>query len=267
MGDVPCFVVAAVTPEQLEPARHVRARELKIRRRRNLVGAMAGLAVVGAVALVLARAQNVGPVDSGAVASPVAASALDLGVRPPDRVIARAGLVELHLPVDRARVAQTLMRPIDDPNAVALDVASGWKHVTAPRAGRAGPETAGMDIAAPPGTIVYSPVNGTIVSVTDYVVAGRTAGYEVDISPETQSDVVVRVRHITGIPLERLAGEVCGAAGFDAPNVGEFVTAGVSCIGQVRDASDLSEVARPEIAKYVAGPGNHVHMEVVRVGS
>lgn len=259
--------MAAVTPEQLEPARRGRARELKIRRRRSLVGALAGLAVVGAVALVLARAQHVGQVDPGAVASPVAASALDLGVRPPDRVIARAGLVELHLPVDRSRVAQTLLRPIDDPEAVALDAASGWKHVTAPRDGRAGPETAGMDIAAPPGTIVYSPVNGTILSVSDYVVAGKHAGYEVDISPETQSDVIVRVRHVEGIPLDRLAGPVCGDAGFDRPNVGEFVTAGVTCIGQVRDASDLSDVARPEIAKYVAGPGNHVHMEVVRVGS
>ena len=228
---------------------------------------MAGLAVVGAVALVLARAQHVGAGDPGAVASPVAASALDLGARPPDRVIARAGLVELHLPVARARVAQTLFRSIDDPDAVALDPASGWKHVTAPRDGRAGPTTAAVDIAAPPGTIVYSPVNGTIASVEDYVVAGMRAGYEVDISPETQSDLLVRVRHITGIPLERLAGEVCGVAGLEKPNVGEFVTAGVTCIGQVRDASGLADVARPEIAKYVAGAGNHVHMEVVRVGS
>lgn len=257
-----------MTPEQLEPARHIRARELKIRRRRNLLGALAGLLVVAAVAVVLARTQHVGGVDSGAVASPVAASALDLGVRPPDRVIARAGLVELHLPVDRSHIAQTLFRPIDDTDAVALDPASGWKHVTAPRDGRAGPETAGLDIAAPPETIVYSPVNGTIASVVDYVVAGRKAGYEVDISPEAQSDVVVRVRHITGIPLSRNAGEVCGgAAGFDRPNVGEFVTAGVTCIGQVRDASDLADIARPEVAKYVSGPGNHVHMEVVRVSS
>ncbi len=259
--------MAAVTPEQLEPAAGVRARELKIRRRRNLLGAMAGLAVVGGVALVLARAQRGGEVDPGAVASPVAASALDLGVRPPDRVIARAGLVELHLPVDRARVAQTLFRPIDDPDAVALDPASGWKHATAPRDGRAGPDTAAVDLAAPPGTIVYAPVNGTIASVAPYIVAGKRAGYEVDISPEAQSDVVVRVRHIEGIPLDRLAGPVCGAAGLDKPNVGEFVTAGVTCIGQVRDATPLVDVARPEIAKYVSGSGNHVHMEVVRVGS
>ena len=246
----------------------MRARELKIRRRRNLLGALAGLVVVAAVAAVLARAQHVGGVDSGAVASPVAASALDLGVRPPDRIIARAGLVELHLPVDRTHVAQTLFRPIDNADGVALDPASGWKHVTAPRDGRAGPGTAGLDIAAPPETIVYSPVTGTIASVVDYVVAGRTAGYEVDISPQAQSDVVVRVRHITGIPLSRNAGAVCdGAAGFDRPNVGDPVTAGFTCIGEVRDDSDLAGFARPEVAKYVSGPGNHVHMEVVRVRS
>lgn len=259
--------MAAVTPEQLDSARDPRVRESQIRRRRALVGAGLALAVIAIVAVALAVVRGQSTVDAGAVASPVAASALDLGARPPDRVIARAGLVELHLPVDRQRVALTLFRSVDNPDAVALRPDSTWKHTTAGRNGRAGPETAGLDIAAPPGTIVYSPVNGTIVSVSDYVVAGVLAGYQVDISPESQSDVLVRVRHIEGIPVDRRAGEVCnGEVGFDRPSVGTFVTAGVTCIGQIRDASDLLEVARPEVAKYVSGNGNHVHMEVLRVG-
>ncbi len=263
---IPCPIVAAVTPERLEPTRGLRARQTRIRRRRSIVGAVAALCIASAAAVVWSTARQTGEVDSGAVASPVTASALDLGIRPPDRVIARAGVVELHLPIDRQRIAFTLFRAVDNIDAVALTPDGTWKHSIAPRDGRAGPETAGLDIAAPADAIVYSPVDGTITSVVPYMVAGVEAGYQVDITPDVQSDVIVRVRHITGIPVDRRAGPVCDVGGLAKPNVGEPVTAGITCIGQVRDATDLLQVARPEIAKYVSGSGNHVHMEVLRVG-
>lgn len=227
---------------------------------------MTALCIVSVAAVVLSTSRETGGVDAGAVASPVTASALDLGVRPPDRVIATAGLVDVHLPIDRQRIAFTLFRSVDDPDAVALKPDATWKHSIAPRDGRVGPETAGLDIAAPAGAIVYAPVDGTITSVVPYVVAGVNAGYQIDITPDTQSDVIVRVRHIEGIPEDRRAGPVCKVGSLDQPDVGTFVTAGITCIGQVRDATDLVDVARPEIAKYVSGSGNHVHMEVLRVG-
>ena len=261
--------MAAVTPEQLESTRELRVRrESQIRRRRSLVGATLALATVGLVAGVLAQVRRTAAADEAAVASPVVASALDLGTRPPDRVIARVGAVEVHLPIDRQRVALTLFRSVDDADAVGFTPDGTWKHTVATGGGKAGPSTAGLDIAAPPEAIVYAPVNGTITGVTDYVVKGKQAGYQVDISPENRSDIVVRVRHIEEIPTARNATPVCdGSAWFERPRVGQFVTAGVTCIGEIRDASTLSDVARPEIAKYVSGPGNHVHMEVVRVGS
>lgn len=258
--------MAAVTPEQLESNRGVRAREIRIRRRRSLVGAVTVLCIVSAVTAVWSTSRRESAADPGAVASPVSASALDLGARPPDRIIARAGLVEIHLPVDRRRVSYTLFRSVDDPDAVGFRPEATWKHSIASRNGRAGPDTAGLDLAAPAGAIVYSPVDGTVTSVVPYIVAGRAAGYQVDITPEAQSDIVVRVRRITSIPVERQALPVCGVGSLDKPRVGTFVTAGVTCIGQI-DETDLSDVARPEIAKYVSGPGTHVHMEVVRVGS
>ena len=259
--------VAAVTPERLESTRGMRARETRIRRRRSIRRAVAALCIVSVGAVAWSTSRQTGSVDPGAVASPVSASALDLGFRPPDRVIARAGLVEIHLPIDRQRIAHTLFRPVDDVDAVGLEPSDTWKYSVAPRDGRAGPETAGLDIAAPARAIAYAPVDGTITSVVPYVVAGVEAGYQVDITPDAQSDVIVRVRHIEGIPEDRRAGEVCKVAGLDKPNVGEPVTAGITCIGQVRDATDLLDVARPEIAKYVSGSGNHMHMEVLRVGS
>lgn len=268
-GTVPSLVVAAVTPEQLESTREVRVRrESQIRRRRSVVGATLALATVALVAGVLAQVRRTSGADEAAVASPVVASALDLGTRPPDRVIARVGAVEVHLPIDRQRIALTLFRSVDNPSAVAFTPDGTWKHTIASSSGKAGPKTAGLDIAAPPGAIIYAPVNGTITGVTDYVVKGKKAGYQVDISPETRSDIVVRVRHIEVIPVDRRATDVCDdSPWFERPSVGQFVTAGVTCIGQIRDASSLSDVARPEVARYVSGPGNHVHMEVVRVGS
>ena len=123
-----------------------------------------------------------------------------------------------------------------------------------------------MDIAAPAGTIVYSPVTGHVSGVRDYVLGGRTAGYELDISPDAASDVVVRVQSITGVPLDRNATALCRTKG--APKVGTVVIAGVTCLGQVLDvAADLGDITRPLIAKYTSDGGNHVHLEVVRVPS
>jgi hypothetical protein len=232
-----------------------------------MVRAVAALCIVSVAAVVWSTARQNGSVDPGAVASPVTASALDLGIRPPDRVIARAGLIDIHLPIDRQRIAFTLFRAVDDVDAVGLSPDGTWKHSIAPRDGRAGSETAGLDIAAPAGAIVYAPVDGTITSVVPYTVAGIEAGYQVDITPDAQSDVIVRVRHIEGIPEDRRAGPVCKVGGLAKPNVGEPVTAGITCIGQVRDATDLLQAARPEVARYVSGSGNHMHMEVLRVGS
>ncbi len=197
----------------------------------------------------------------------MSASVLDLGVPPPDRVIATAGAVQLHLPLDRTKAGITLFRSVDNAEAIGLTPDASWNHTVAPGAGRAGPETAALDLAAAPNTIVYSPVDGKVAAVTDYMVRGKIIGFQLDITPDVASDVVVRVRHIDPIPIERNVQSACeGLAGIPKPTVGQVLTAGVTCIGQVRDVKELLEVARPEIAKFTSDGGNHVHMEVVRVG-
>ncbi len=221
-----------------------------------------------AVAIIRLRAQITA--ENAAVASPVASASPEIGVRPPNRVIATAGPVTINLPVARAFAKFTLFRPIDDQAGVAITPSESWKHTVWSEHG-IGPQTAGLDIAAPADTIVYAPVTGTVSGVKDYVVAGRNAGYQVDISPDAASDVVVRVRHIVLVPIERQAQQVCGTAGVERPEVGNIVTAGVTCVGQVLDVAapvaPLVDVARPLIAKYTSDGGNHVHVEVVRVGS
>jgi hypothetical protein len=233
------------------------------------VGSAVCLLLITVVAVALARVRAADDdAGIGAVASPVSASVLDLGVRPPDRVIATAGAVEIHLPVDRAKAKLTLFRSVDDASAIGLEPDESWKHTVAPSDGRAGPETAALDISAPPRTIVFSPVDGKVAAVTDYVVRGKKIGFQLDITPDVASDVVVRVRQIDPIdPDARNVQDPCGIAGVPRPPVGQVVTAGVTCIGEVRDVRALLEVARPEIAKFTSDGGNHVHMEVLRVGT
>jgi len=239
----------------------------QIRRRRAVLVAVVVLVVVLLVVVAVARLGGDG--GDGAVASPVTSGSLALGNRPPDRVIATAGPVQIKLPVGREFVRATLFRSINDPSGVATKPDKSWQHTTESNDDEAGPSTAGIDFAAPPDTIVYSPVDGTVVGVTDYVVAGKDAGYQVEVSPKAASDLIVRIRHIEAVPAGRQATPVCGQAAVEEPKVGQVLVAGVTCIGQVRSVakSEIVDVARPRISKYVSDGGNHVHVEVVRIGA
>lgn len=210
--------------------------------------------------------------STGAVATPAVGSPADLGQLPPSRVIANAGPVEIQLPIARDRVRTTLFRSINDPAGANVTPDSAWKHHVGSSEGQLGARTAGIDIATAAGTVVFSPVDGVIQGSRPYVVAGLTIGYELDISPKAASDLLVRVRNLESIPSERDTAALCTTKGVSRPEVGEVVIAGVTCLGQVRDLSDLREVARPEVADYVAGGDdentdaiNHLHIEVVRV--
>ncbi len=262
--------MAAVSPERLEAADNVH-RRAAIQRRRAVL-AVVLLLVVGLVAVVIVQRLRDSS-SGGVIAAPVTGGPADLGQRPPSRVIATAGPVEIQLPIARDRVRATLFRSIDDVAGVGVSPDSSWKHHVASGDGQQGPRTAGIDIAAPAGTVVFSPVDGVIQGSRRYVVAGHDIGYELDIGPKAASDVLVRVRNITDIPDDRAAGALCGSPGIRQPQVGELVSAGVTCLGQIRDLADVSGVVHPDVADYVPGGDdpntdaiNHVHIEVVRVG-
>lgn len=258
--------MCAVSQERLTASgKHDRRRRRVQRRRATLLVATLVVLAVAAVVVVQLRRQITA--QDAAVASPVASVDPGIGELPPSRTIATAGPVDINLPIDRKLVAFTLFRPVGNVAGVAMSPDGSWKHTVWPDEG-IGPRTAGLDIAAPAGTIVYSPVSGHISGVRDYVLAGRPAGYQVDISPLAASDVVVRVLSITSVPIGRDVSSVCRTAGVSRPRVGTVVTAGVTCLGQVYDtAQEFSDVARPAIARYTSEGGNHVHLEVVRVGS
>jgi hypothetical protein len=107
-----------------------------------------------------------------------------------------------------------------------------------------GGSTTALDVGATPGTDVYAPVDGTIVGVTPFVVAGRRFGSRVDIQPQNAPSVVVSLTQLRSDP---------------ALTVGDSVVSGRTKIGAV---VDLSRVEHQALARYTNDAGNHVTVEV-----
>ena len=110
--------------------------------------------------------------------------------------------------------------------------------------GGAGPSTSSLDVGAAPGTDVYSPVDGTVLAITDFVLNRKKYGVRVDLQPATAPSLVVSITRLRPDP---------------ALSVGAAVTAGTSRIGTVLD---LSKVERQALARYTQDAGNHVSIEV-----
>jgi len=110
--------------------------------------------------------------------------------------------------------------------------------------GGSGPRTGALDVGAPAGTAVYSPVNGTVVSIRDLVLDGKRYGHRIDVVPNESPSVVVSIRRLRADP---------------ALTVGSSVAKGTSKIGVVMDLSRAEEQA---LADVTHDPGNHVTIEV-----
>ena len=107
-----------------------------------------------------------------------------------------------------------------------------------------GGPTSALDVGAPAGTDVYAPVDGTIVGITPFVVAGHRYGSRIDIQPEAAPSLIVSLTQLRADP--SLA-------------VGMNVISGRSRLGVV---ADLSRVERQALARYTNDSGNHVSVEL-----
>ncbi len=110
--------------------------------------------------------------------------------------------------------------------------------------GGAGPSTSALDVGAAPGTDVYSPVDGTVVGLTDYIVSRKRKGVRIDIQPATAPAVIVSLTHLR--PRASLT-------------VGSALVASSDRLGKV---IDLTDVERQALARYTQDSGNHVVLEV-----
>jgi hypothetical protein len=107
-----------------------------------------------------------------------------------------------------------------------------------------GGQTSALDVGALPGTDVYAPVDGTVIGITPYVVAGHRYGSRIDIQPQSSPSLIVSLTQLKADP--SLA-------------VGANVVSGATRLGIV---VDLSRVERQALARFTNDAGNHVSVEL-----
>ncbi|HZC28106.1 MAG TPA: hypothetical protein VE269_00055, partial [Gaiellaceae bacterium] len=241
--------------------RHRRAHARAIRRRRRV----AGLVVLACVAFVMLLVSAFGsskPAAHRQSLAPALASRLLPSGPPSPQVIALEGALRIQLPVAQSRVTAIGYHASGD-GALALQALGsqanpgtltrltqrvfgrrsrglGWYQIP----GGEGPSTAALDVGAAVGTDVYSPVDGTVLASTPYIVNDKRFGSEIDIQPTGAPSLVVSITHVKPDP---------------ALTVGGTVAAGTSKLGVVLD---LSHVEQQALARYTQDAGNHVEIEV-----
>jgi len=104
------------------------------------------------------------------------------------------------------------------------------------------PDTA-ADVGGKPGTTVVSPVTGTVVKIKSYKLYGKWPDYEMHIQPDGFNNLDIVMIHLTDLDVK----------------VGERVTAGITPVAHIRK---LSDKFTDQLAQYVKGGGDHVHLQV-----
>jgi hypothetical protein len=192
----------------------------------------------------------------------LAASGVLPGGPPKPQIVATSGSLQIQIPV--AQSAVTAIGYHRAPNgALSLEPAGRqgnagilsrlWNRLAGTEqnrlvwfqlSGSRGPGTSALDVGAAPGTDVYAPVDGTVVGITDFVLANRVHGARIDIRPQSEPSVVVSLTHLRPDP---------------SLTVGSPVTKARSKIGVVLD---LAAFERQALARYTQDAGNNVTLEV-----
>lgn len=227
---------------------------------------------VGAVALLLVAlllgsltSPDAGP---GAGTDSTAASASTGTVEPqrdPTPLAATYESLEIRLPVDPSDITMVAFHQASggaavnlasqlaqvDAEALGEAISSGettsgvWAGTCIElwRSGRTGQPNTAIDVGTDPGTTVYSPVTGVVVSVIAYKLYDKYDDYEIHIRPDGYDTVEVVLIHVDDVVVA----------------AGDTVTAGVTHIASVRKMSDKLEL---QLGGYTTNGGDHVHVQL-----
>lgn len=179
---------------------------------------------------------------------------------PKPQVIAAAGSVRLWLPISQSRITAIGYHSTGD-GAVKLrpygrqaneGLVTRVAHSLFGGAGSGlpyyhldggdGPSAAAVDVGASAGTDVYSPVDGTVVAISDFVLNGDRShfGARIEIQPSGEPSLVVALTRLRPDP---------------ALTVGSAVAAYRSKVGTLLD---FSAAERQALARVTHEAGNHV---------
>ena len=242
--------------------RHGRRRAARRQEHRLRRFTLLALIAVVAVATLALTAFNETTAPRVAVIAPAPAQRLLPVGSPQPLVIAKLGELRMLLPIPSSRVTAIgyhgagdgalALQPVGRQANEGLLARLGhklfggssrgpiWYQVS----GGTGPHTGGLDVGAPAGTSVYSPVDGRVVGLTPYVIDARKYGERIDIQPARAPSVVVSLTHVSAL---------------GSLSVGATVTASETRLATVMD---LTDVERQSLADYTNDSGNHVAIEV-----
>jgi hypothetical protein len=194
--------------------------------------------------------------------APASAQRLAPAGPPSPEVVALAGSLRIQLPISQPRVTAIGYHAAGE-SAVALQplgrrvnegLLSRLRHKLFGSGGSGlryyqlsgghGPPTAALDVGALPETDVYSPVNGTVVAITDKIVNGKRHGVTIDLQPANAPSMLVSITHLRPDP---------------SLTVGSAVSAVSSKVGTLVSFKD---VERQTLSRYTQDAGDHVALEV-----
>lgn len=202
--------------------------------------------------------------DTSGIASPHSPQLAPNAPPSPPQTLATVSGLSLEVPVSDGRITAIVYHATGATNAIPLSPAGTQKNAGfLARLGNRlfgsgggggpsyyidssgdGPDTGSVDVGAPAGTDVYSPVDGTIVAIDDVVLNAAAYGSRIDIQPTGAPSLVVSVSHVRVDP---------------SLVIGSPVTAGSSKLGAV---VDFAHAERQALARYTNDSGNHVVIEV-----
>jgi len=235
--------------------RRVERREVRAARRARRFALLTLLAIVLVIALALTA-------FSGGAAQPVRRLAVvnvaaTAQTRPYPQVIAMRGAIRLQMPIPQTHFTAIGYHSASDGALALSPVGRQGNQGLVQRVFHAifggggghpvwyqldSGATSALDVGAAPGTDVYSPVDGTVVGISPYVVAGHQYGERIDIQPQSSPSLVVS--------LTQLRADI---------SVGADVVSGATKVGVV---VDLSRVERQALSRYTNDAGNHVSVEI-----
>jgi hypothetical protein len=242
---------------RLTGRRRVERRQARAVRRLRLVALLVLLSAVFFVALGL-TAFGGGTVPASVIIPRPSLSTV-AQTRPTPEIVALRGPVRLQLPISQPRLTAIGYHSAHD-GALSLDPVGHQANEGLVQrvvhgifgGGGSSPKwyqlggggTSAIDVGAPVGSDVYSPVDGTVVAIRPFVVEGKTYGSEIDIQPQTAPSLLVAVTQLVADP---------------ALTVGTAVVSGATKLGRV---ADLAAIEHQALASYTNDAGNHVSVEV-----
>ena len=220
---------------------------------------VAGLLAAGVLAIGAVQIVGLGGVDL--IPSVAPASRILPAGAPRPQTLARQTPLVLLVPIQQSRITAILFHPVAGTTALGLEPvgqpldenllsrivgAFAGDNAGGPRYSVDGAPTS-VNVGAPVGTDVYTPVDGTVLSITPLIIEGVAYGDQIAIEPIANPGVVVMAS---------------GLKAADELSVGAPVSTRPDAWSRLGRVIDVTGALDPILADYTQDGGNRLQLEV-----